>query len=139
MKKEILLILILLIFLVGCIKEEKVCFKKDCFKVEISDSENERIKGLMYIEKLDENKGMLFVFDKEDYYPFWMKNVLIPLDIIWLNKDKEVVYISKNVQLCKEDCTSINPNANAMYVLEVNAGISDKIGLKEGDKLEFKV
>ena len=58
--------------------------------------------GLMFRENMDSDRGMLFIFEKEGEYPFWMKNTLIPLDIIWINKDKEVVFISENAQPCEE-------------------------------------
>ena len=92
----------------------------------------------MFRKELAQNRGMLFIFEKEDIYPFWMKNTFIPLDIIWINADKEVVFLSKDNPPCKEiSCLSINPQRPAKYVLEVNAGAIDKIGLKLGDKLGF--
>ena len=92
----------------------------------------------MFREELDSNEGMLFIFNDEAAYSFWMKNTLIPLDIIWLNRGKEVVFISKNVQLCENDsCPLISSNKKALYVLELNAGMADKIGLNVGDKMRF--
>jgi hypothetical protein len=92
----------------------------------------------MYREKLDANAGMLFIFEQEGSYGFWMKNTLIPLDIIWLDKTKKVVYIKKNALPCSGDpCPVFQPQHNAFYVLEVNAGIVDEIGLAEGDYLTF--
>ncbi len=84
------------------------------------------------------DSGMLFVFDREDIYPFWMKNTLISLDIVWMNSYRQVVYISKNTPSCvTEICPDINPSGNAKYVLEVNGGVADKISLKIGDYLSF--
>lgn len=89
----------------------------------------------MFRKSLEEDKGMFFIFDKEGIYSFWMKNTLIPIDIIWLDKNYDIVFISKNSRPCGNDnCLVINPNINARYVLEINAGISEKIGLKIGDK-----
>ena len=120
-------------------KISKICFKEHCFNIELADSKEERRQGLMFREKMDAGKGMLFIFDKQGFYSFWMKNTLIPLDIIWINEDKKVVVISKNAQPCAPDeCVSINPKKEARYVLELNAGIADKIGLKIGDKACFK-
>jgi len=116
----------------------EVCFKNNCFQVEIVKTELERGKGLMYRENLDKNKGMLFIFNKEGIYSFWMKNTLIPLDIIWINANGEVVFINKNTQPCKSLlCPSIIPSARAIYVLEVNAGICQEIGLKIGDLVKI--
>lgn len=121
-------------------EENKVCFKNYCFDVELAKTDAERNRGLMSREKLDSDKGMLFVFDREGEYSFWMKNTLIPLDIIWINEKKEAVFISENTQPCKEDsCPTINPGKNAEYVLEVNGGGAQKIGLNIGDTLNFKL
>lgn len=113
-----------------------VCFNSSCFKVQIAKTSAERERGLMYVKELDKNKGMLFIFDKEGIYPFWMKNTLIPLDIIWADSNNKVIFISQNVQPCKTlICPTINPSVKAKHVLEVNAGIVSQKGLKIGDKL----
>jgi len=117
---------------------QKACFDKNCFYVEIVEKPQDLALGLMFRKYLDDDRGMLFVFQNEAKYSFWMKNTLIPLDMIWLNTNKEVVYIAKNVEPCKEDvCRSIDPNQKAKYVLELNAGTADTINLKIGDKLIF--
>ena len=112
----------------------QVCIKSYCFLVETARTDPEREKGLMFRQSLPEGHGMLFIFDKEGGYSFWMKNTLIPLDMVWMDKNKKVVYIAKNVQPCIADnCPAINPNVNAQYVLEANAGAVDKIGIETGD------
>jgi len=117
-------------------EESKVCINNKCFIVEIVDTPEQRAKGLMNRQSLAQDKGMLFVFDQEANHSFWMKNTLIPLDIIWINKDKQVVDIEKNVQLCKADpCPRYSPDQKANYVLELNAGQSDQAQIKIGDKL----
>lgn len=113
-----------------------VYFNENCFLVEIVETQEEMAKGLMNREKLGENMGMLFIFGEEGEYGFWMKNTLIPLDIVWINSQKEIVYISKNNQPCGEICETINPKINAKYVLELNAGIIDRVNLKIGDNLK---
>lgn len=80
---------------------------------------------------------MLFVNQHEGLYPFWMKNTLISLDIIWISKDKKVVYIAKNVQPCLETCEAIKPACPAQYILEVNAGFIEKYQIKVGQRLDF--
>lgn len=132
-------ILLIVIFLLWPeAKEPQVCFDGHCFIVELALTQDEQIRGLMFREKLSENRGMLFVFQEEANYSFWMKNTLIPLDIIWLNKEREVVFISKNAQPCPADlCPFISPGKPAQYVLEINSGITDKIGLHLGDKMSF--
>ncbi len=92
----------------------------------------------MFKKYLEKNKGMLFFFDKESIYPFWMKNTYIPLDIIWMNKNYKVVFISENNQPCKwHNCPLIEPPTDAKYVLEVNSGIVQKIRLKLADELNL--
>ncbi|MCK5044376.1 DUF192 domain-containing protein [Candidatus Parcubacteria bacterium] len=119
-------------------KENQVCFKKHCFSVELAETSAERSKGLMFREQLDEDKGMLFVFPAEQEASFWMKNTLIPLDIIWFNENKEVLFIKKDAQPCGTDkCLSINSGVEAQYILELNAGVADEIGLIIGDKAIF--
>lgn len=83
---------------------------------------------------------MLFVFQQEGEYPFWMKNTKIPLDMIWINKDREVVFVAKNVRPCEADsCFNIMPDGDALYALEINAGLADNIGIKQGDRFDFEI
>lgn len=97
------------------------------------------MQGLMERQSLNKNEGMLFIFKQEGIYPFWMKNTLIPLDIIWISKEKKIVFINKNSQPCgTADCPIINPGVKAKYVLEINAGISEEIGLETGDPATFR-
>lgn len=112
----------------------KVCFGRNCFNVEIADTAEERARGLMFRNNLGEDRGMLFIFESEGVYPFWMKNTLIPLDIIWMDSEKKIVYISRNTTPCEtEVCPSYNPNKKSKYVLEINGGLCDRLKIKEGD------
>ena len=88
-------------------------------------------------DSLGENEGMLFIFDKEDYYSFWMLNTRIPLDIIWINANKEIIHIERNLQPCTDSCPKYSPNEKALYVLEVNANYTSKNGINIGDKVAF--
>ena len=140
--KKILKLLLISLLLSSCqsIDKNEACINNTCFEIEIRDTKEERAKGLMNIEELDEKKGMLFVFDDSSIYSFWMKNTLIELDIIWINENLEIVWIAKNVNPCEEDpCPSYNPQENAKYVLEINAGLSEKYGVKIDDKVELKL
>ncbi|MFH1326112.1 MAG: DUF192 domain-containing protein [Candidatus Falkowbacteria bacterium] len=117
---------------------QKVCWQETCFKVELAVTSAEKSRGLMYRERLAENSGMLFIFERPDIYPFWMKNTLIPLDIIWLNEQREIVFIKHAALPCQVDvCPNIIPAKSASYVLELNAGVAESIGLKIGDELTF--
>lgn len=116
-------------------QESSVCFNENCFDVEIAITPEERARGLMFRENLDDNRGMLFIFEEEDIHPFWMRNTLIPLDIIWIDSNNKVVFISRNTQPCGETCPIIEPDEQSIYVLEINAGISERIGLDIGNEL----
>jgi uncharacterized membrane protein (UPF0127 family) len=89
----------------------------------------------MFVDALKENSGLIFVFGDQGNYSFWMKNMLIPLDIIWINENQELVYVSKNNAPCNDGCISITPPKEAKYVLEINAGLADKYGFEAGDKV----
>tara|TARA_B100000029_G_scaffold294863_1_gene288172 strand:- start:154 stop:588 length:435 start_codon:yes stop_codon:yes gene_type:complete len=130
------------LFLTACQSSStnQACINDTCFEIEIRDTKEERAEGLMYREKLDEDKGMLFIFDESSKYSFWMKNTLIKLDIIWINENLEIVWIAKNVNPCEEDpCPSYMPQENAKYVLEINAGLSEKYEFKVNDTVTIKL
>lgn len=134
----IIVILIMLITDYNGLKQSNVCFKDSCFNVELARTSQERVSGLMFKQSLDSDKGMLFIFHKEGEYSFWMKNMLIPLDIIWIDKNEKVVWIEENIQPCLEqECESIKSDQKAKYVLELNADTVDRINLKIGDELVF--
>ncbi len=118
---------------------KKVCIKDICVQAEIVDSEAQKLRGLMYRESLAWESGMLFIFDAAARHSFWMKNMRIPLDIIWIDSGKNIVDITQNALPCKgqQDCESIIPASEVKYVLEVNAGFSDKNKIRIGDKVEF--
>jgi uncharacterized membrane protein (UPF0127 family) len=129
----------------GCtsILTEQVCLKDMCFSVDIVDTPQERERGLMGVESLGDDEGMLFVFEGEGSYSFWMKDTLIPLDMIWIGKDGRIVYIQKDAQPCDADpCAVYGPpagSAPALYVLEVNGGTAEKFGLAAGDTAILRI
>jgi uncharacterized protein len=93
-------------------------------------------RGLMFRESLPPNQGMLFVFERTGVYPFWMKNTLIPLDIIWLDEDWRIVSIAASVPPCRADpCPTYPPAGPARYVVEVNAGFTRTHGIARGDRV----
>jgi hypothetical protein len=147
MNKKFLFIFIILILIAGLIfiiynreRKDRVCFKNNCFEVELAITHEEQMSGLMFKKSLDKDKGVLFVFPEEGEYSFWMKNTSIPLDIIWIDQNGEVVFISENTQPCQENtCPVISTDKKAKYVLEINAGVSKGISLKVGDKLEINL
>lgn len=119
--------------------------KGQTVKLEIADSQDEREKGLSKRSSLPQDTGMLFLFDKPDRHSFWMKDMVIPIDIIFL-KDDKVVTIYSDVQPfvgAKENNVQnlvlYSPDEPANRVLELNAGQAKKYGLKDGDKIKFNL
>lgn len=100
--------------------------------VEIVKTEPARAKGLSGRKALPENSGMLFVFDQPDFYHFWMKEMNFPIDIIWLDENKNIVDITANLATSTYPKT-VTSRLPAKYVLELNAGWANKNGLKIGD------
>ena len=115
-------------------------FKNDSLiqtiEVEFAKNDEERALGLMYRSSMDEHQGTWFIFPEEAPRSFYMRNTEIPLDIIYLDKDKKVVSIAKNARPYDE--TSLPSEKPAMYVLEINGGLSDKWGIEKGDRMEVK-
>ena len=113
-------------------------FKNDSLiqTIEFAKNDEERALGLMYRSSMDEHQGMWFIFPEEAPRSFYMRNTEIPLDIIYLDKDKKVVSIAKNARPYDE--TSLPSEKPAMYVLEINGGLSDKWGIEKGDRMEVK-
>jgi uncharacterized membrane protein (UPF0127 family) len=83
----------------------------------------------------------VFLFEEPGFYPFWMKNTLIPLDMIWLDSRKTVVSIQHSVPPCNVDpCPNFSPREDvpAIYVIEVVSGFARNHGVKEGDQIVFR-
>lgn len=132
--------LIIFIFVsLGChIKPyRKVCANNFCVHAEVVTIPLEREIGLMYRTALAPDEGMLFVFEKEEEHLFWMKNMAISLDIIWLGADRKIVGILPDARPCAETCPDLTVGKASKYVLEVNSGFADKHQLKTGDMLCF--
>ncbi len=118
---------------------KRVCIKDICLEAEIVNSEAQKKRGLMYRESLAWESGMLFIFDVPARYSFWMNNMRMPLDIIWIDSDKNIIDITQSALPCKgqQGCENIIPVSEVKYVLEVNAGFSNKNKIRIGDKVEF--
>lgn len=104
--------------------------------VEIADNDEKRHIGLMFRDKMEESQGMLFIFPTEEQQAFYMKNTMIPLDIIFINAKKKIVKIHKyTTPYSEKDLLSGKP---VLYVVEVNAGFTDKYKIKEGDYIDWR-
>ena len=111
------------------------------FEVEIASTDQQRKIGLMNRRFMDNNRGMLFIFNTQGYVNFWMKNTFIPLDIIYINDQSIIEHISKNAQPCTAardiDCQKYNSEKPVKYVLEINGGLADEKAIRVGDKVNW--
>ena len=121
-------------------RQDNVCFGKRCMTVEVVQSPEDVMRGLQHRKYLAGNTGMLFIFPKVGTYDFWMKDTLIALDMIWLDENRNVVYIAQDVLPClKDPCPTYGPAQASRYVLEINAGDARQGHIRVGDRAEFKL
>jgi hypothetical protein len=103
--------------------------------------QSDLIRGMMFRDSLGPDRGMLFYHMREAQTPYYMFNVKIPLDIIWMDHNRRIVEIAENVRPCPaaaaKDCPTYGGKFAALFALEVNAGVAAKNGLKFGDRMEF--
>ena len=115
--------------------EVSIYNKNITFNVEVAKTIEERRTGLMYRKKLLNNEGMLFIFPREKIIQLWMKNTYIPLDVIFISKNKVIVDIKKNMEKLSE--TIVKSKVKSRYALEFNAGLINKLNIEIGDKVLF--
>jgi uncharacterized protein len=121
-------------------KSSTVTINSHIFKVILAKSQEDKEVGLSKTKSISEDQGMLFLFEKLDYYPFWMKYMQFPIDIIYINNDT-IVTILNNVALPKnsnENPTVYTPTDLSDKVLEIKAGLSEKYNFKNGDKVKYE-
>lgn len=116
----------------------QLCAGRICFTVELARTQAEQEQWLMYRESMSDNHGMLFVFPKSDLQNFWMKDTLIPLDMVWIDEQFRVVRIMTAQPCIADPCAVYRPEIWAKYVLEINAGIADKYKIVEWSMIRFK-
>lgn len=104
--------------------------------VAISDTDEERSRGLSGHKTLLLNEGMLFVFERPSRYGFWMKDMNFGIDIIWIDENKKIIYMEENI-LPESFPKIFQPNASALYVLEVPSGLIFANKIKIGDSVIF--
>lgn len=103
---------------------------------EVADDDRERMRGLMFRESMGADEGMVFVFDAELPLSFWMKNTLIPLDMLYFDQRGRLVSIQHSVPPCKTaHCPSYPSDGVARYVLELNAGRARELKIGKGASL----
>lgn len=138
---RLFLLVLLLILVSGCSPPPNALYigdKETAVFIEAADNFFERSKGLMGRKNLDDNKGMLLIYKNNEILSVWMKNMLIPLDIIFIDKNKRIVDIKENIQPCQKECPIYSSETPAMYVLEVNAGFVERNGIERGDAVKFE-
>jgi len=97
-------------------------------------------KGMMFRDSLPRGRGMLFIHDKPGLYPYWMYQVRIPLDMLWMDANHRIVEVSADTPPCKtkaSECANYGGHQQAQFVLELGGGEAKRLGLREGDTLEF--
>ncbi|MGE5565617.1 MAG: DUF192 domain-containing protein [Parcubacteria group bacterium] len=107
------------------------------FRVEVADDEAEREQGLMFRTHLDDDQGMLFDFHTPQQVSFWMKNTLIPLDMIFIRADGTIANIEANTEPYSE--TPIPSDGEVLGVLEIGGGLTQELGVKPGDKVVHRI
>ena len=153
MQSQTYWVVVVLSLLTGCVGAEKTATLEDLytrevklpdgarFRAEVVTKKFDMSRGMMFRDSLAPDRGMLFVHGEPGKYQYWMYQVRIPLDLIWMDQNRLVSEIVTNVQPCKSEsavqCPKVGGNRRALFVLELNAGMADKHGLKLGDRLDF--
>lgn len=116
-----------------CLKEHVTAkLQSNNLKLDVACSNEKLSKGLMFVDGMDKDRGMIFVFDDEKIRTFWMKNTKIPLDILFIDKNMNII----SIQTMKPyDLTPVSSISKAMYAIEVNAGYVKENNIKNGDKV----
>jgi hypothetical protein len=107
------------------------------FIVEVADDDAERARGLMFRDELAADHGMVFIHDQEAPQSYWMKNTKIPLDILYFDQSRKLVSAQQSVPPCSlgDRCPPFPSEGPALYVLELNAGTAESLGVRTGDEL----
>jgi uncharacterized membrane protein (UPF0127 family) len=134
------LLLLLLGNLSACEANPKVTIvtqggREIVFQVEVADTPAKRERGLQYRKDLAHDRGMIFLFPTESPQSFWMKNTPIPLDMIFINRERRIVGIVEETLPFSLDSRSVG--APSQYVLEINGGLSKGYGIRAGDTVRF--
>jgi uncharacterized membrane protein (UPF0127 family) len=144
----IILILGLVLILVGLVVSftlttfkptTEVRLGSGAYSLWLADTDPTRIQGLSNVDSLHLNGGLLMAFDSSDTHGVWMKDMNFPIDIIWLDSSKKVVYIVKNAPPEEPATIIYKPKDPARYILELPAGSVKKAGIKTGDVADFTI
>jgi uncharacterized membrane protein (UPF0127 family) len=106
------------------------------FRVELARTPDEQSRGLMFRPHLAPDAGMLFLFEGQEVHNFWMKNTLIPLDMLFIDRDRKIVGIVENAE--PQTLTSRRVDQPSKYVLEIGGGVAARLGIRSGTRVEFR-
>ena len=109
------------------------------YRVSVARTAKEQEQGLAGVKKLGDSEGMLFVFDRSNDWPIWMKGMRIPIDIVWIDEDKRVVHVERKVQPDAVPYVVYKPPKPARYVLELPSGASIRDKVSTGDLVMFEL
>ncbi|MFQ1700917.1 DUF192 domain-containing protein [Loktanella agnita] len=104
------------------------------FNVEVADTPQERARGLMHVENMPMLTGMLFIYERPQPVSFWMKNTLIPLDMLFVSPEGEILTLYQNAE--PGNLTPVPGGQGVQMVLEINGGLSERLGIAVGDVLQ---
>jgi len=136
MKRILILLIACAGLLAGANRFVTIYIQDKPFLAEIADTPEKHARGLMFRNRIRNDYGMLFVFADDDIRSFWMKNTRITLDMIFLNREQQIVDMHLCVPPCRIDpCPSYTSSSPARYVLEVAGGTAKKLNLQIGDKI----
>ena len=109
------------------------------YKVELATNDETRARGLMFRDQMAEDHGMLFIHDRQELQAYWMKNTRIALDILYFDDARRLVSQQRDVPPCSagDRCPPYPSSGPARYVLELNAGQAQKLGLQDGTLITF--
>lgn len=132
--------LLLLVSVLACDRTPRVIIEgargtKASFEVEVADTPRERAFGLKYRTDLRPDQGMLFIFPEESVHVFWMKDTPLPLDMIFIDRNRQIVGIVRETRPFSTEGRSVD--TPSQYVLEVRGGRADAVGLEIGDRVSF--
>ena len=136
----VILTAVVFIFVVGNISAQEKVFveflnRGVSLSVEVADTPYMQGRGLMFRQKMFLDSGMLFVFQQPQELKFWMKNTLMPLDMIFISEDLRIVNIVENAKPCANICEIYSSLLPAKYTVETNAGFVRMNGIKVGDSV----